>query len=140
VEEEALDLDAMPGARCSVDACVAAIRRGGRTWRLLALRSRYRLDWTRLTDVCRWADIVVADRRLPRGCTPRWLRLDAPALRWSGGVAIVLAQQDVRVTKEEDGHPWAIGATLVEPAGATMPRHASSPRRRLQADASQKGQ
>jgi competence protein ComEC len=118
VEEEALDLDAMPGAQCSVDACVAAIVRGGRTWRLLALRSRYRLDWTALTNACGWADIVVADRRLPRGCKPRWLKLDAPALARSGGLAIVLARGEVRTTRVGDGHPWATGALRVEPAGA----------------------
>lgn len=110
VEEEALDLEAMPGARCSVDACVAAIERGGRVWHLLALRSRYRLDWAQLTEVCGWADIVVADRRLPRGCTPKWLKLDAPALARSGGVAIVLANGTLRATRAQDGHPWALAA------------------------------
>jgi competence protein ComEC len=122
VEEEALDLDAMPGARCSVDACVAAIVRGGRTWRLLALRSRYRLDWQALTDVCRWADIVVADRRLPRGCAPQWLKLDAPALERSGGVAIVLAHRLVRMTKAGDGHPWAVGGEREKRAGTAPAR------------------
>jgi competence protein ComEC len=122
VEEEALDLDAMPGARCSTDACVVAIVRGGRTWRLLALRSRYRLDWQALTDACGWADIVVADRRLPRGCTPQWLKLDAPALERSGGVAIVLARRVVRMTKAGDDHPWAIGGEQRKRAGGAPAR------------------
>lgn len=107
VEDDALDLDVMPGARCSVDACVVAITRRGRTWRLLALRSRYRLDWTPLTRVCGWADIVIADRRLPRGCVPRWLRLDASALRMTGGVAIALSSETVRTAKAGDEHPWS---------------------------------
>ncbi|QJU60687.1 DUF4131 domain-containing protein [Sphingomonas sp. AP4-R1] len=116
VEEEAIDLGAMPGARCSVDACVAAIRRSGRTWHLLALRSRYRLDWARLTQVCGWADIVVADRRLPRGCVPKWLKLDAPALRATGGVAILLSDGTVRTTRAQDRHPWALTARQPAPA------------------------
>jgi competence protein ComEC len=120
--DEALDLDAMPGARCSDDACVATIDRGGRTWRLLALRSRYRLDWARLTESCAWADIVVADRRLPRGCTPRWLKLDAAALRASGGVAIRLKGGAVQATRAGDRHPWAVHPFSARPLAPTQPK------------------
>ncbi|PZU09156.1 ComEC/Rec2 family competence protein [Sphingomonas sp.] len=115
VDGEALDLDAMPGARCSEDACLIAIARGARTWRLLALRSRYRLDWTRLTAVCAWADIVVADRRLPRGCAPRWLKLDAPALHATGGIAINLSDGKISATKAGDVHPWANPSSVILP-------------------------
>ncbi|MDO6413410.1 ComEC/Rec2 family competence protein [Sphingomonas sp. BIUV-7] len=106
VQEEALDLDAMPGARCSRDACTVAIHRGGRTWRLLALRSRYRIDWQTLTNSCAWSDIAVADRRLPRACVPKWLKLDAPALRASGGIAISLVRSATFNSRGGDGHPW----------------------------------
>ena len=79
---------ALAGARCSRDACTADIVRDGRAWRVLAIRSRERIAWAELTRACAGADIVVADRFLPRGCTPRWLKLDRPALSHSGGVAI----------------------------------------------------
>lgn len=115
VAEEALALDALPGARCSRDACMAVIARGGRNWRLLAIRSRDRLDWTSLTGACRWADIAVADRRLPQGCAPRWLKLDGRALRQSGGVAIALASGAIRTTRTGDRHPWVALPGAEEP-------------------------
>ena len=88
-----LALEEQRFARCTRDACVADIVSDGRAWRLLAIRSRDRIDWKTLTDACRDADIVVASRWLPRGCTPRWLKLDRPALAHSGGVAIYLKDQ-----------------------------------------------
>jgi competence protein ComEC len=108
--DEALDLDGMAGARCSDDACTAELARGGRRWRLLAVRSRYRLDWRALTAACAWADIVVAERRLPGGCAPHWLKLDAVALRRSGGVAVVLGRGAVRMVRGDDRHPWVLGS------------------------------
>ena len=92
-----LHLEEQKFARCSRDACVADIMQGKHAWRLLAIRSRNRIDWTTLTRACADADIVVADRWLPRGCTPRWLKLDRPALERSGGVAIHL--EDVPRTR-----------------------------------------
>ena len=95
-------------ARCTRDACVADIIRDGRAWRLLAIRSRDRIDWTTLTSACRDADIVVASRGLPRGCTPRWLKLDRYALAQSGGVALYLANQPrlESVSARLGNHPW----------------------------------
>jgi len=113
-EASAYDGDPLPleeehFARCSRDACVADIAEHGRGWRLLAIRSRNRIDWAELTKACGDADIVVADRRLPRSCNPRWLKLDRESLKRSGGVAIYLGAKP-RVTSVADrigGHPWA---------------------------------
>jgi competence protein ComEC len=77
-------------ARCSREACVADVERGGKAWRILAIRQRDRIAWTHLTKACADADIVIAERRLPRGCTPRWLKLDRPALEQSGGLSVYL--------------------------------------------------
>ncbi|WP_300974124.1 ComEC/Rec2 family competence protein [Sphingomonas sp. LHG3406-1] len=99
-------LAAYPRARCSADACVADLGTSGRT--LLALRSTQRLDWVELTRACAAADIVVADRRLPRGCRARWLTLDAPRLRASGG--LVVHAEEGRVASVADRLkrlPWA---------------------------------
>jgi competence protein ComEC len=96
-------------ARCNRDACIADVASGGRAWRLLAIRSRNRIDWTELTRACADADIVVADRRLPRGCTPHWLKLDREALEDTGGVAIYLGD-DPRISTVANrigNHPWA---------------------------------
>jgi competence protein ComEC len=94
---------------CSRDSCVAAIRKGGSEWRLLATRSRTLIDWKPFTQACAAADIVVSDRRLPRGCVPRWLKLDSSALRRTGGLAIYL-DGTPRVDSVADrlgAHPWA---------------------------------
>jgi competence protein ComEC len=104
-----LSLEEQRFARCSRDACVADIVDGKRAWRLLAIRSRNRIDWAELTRACADADIVVADRRLPRGCVPRWLKLDQEALERTGGVAIHLGEQPRvdTVAGRVAGHPWA---------------------------------
>lgn len=120
IQATALDLDAMPGAKCSDDACVAAIARGDRNWHLLATRSRDHPDWQPLVDACRWADVVVSDRRLPRGCTPKWLKLDAPALAQSGGMAIALARQRVETVNGDDHHPWVARPTPRPPHHAIL--------------------
>jgi competence protein ComEC len=101
-------LASRPFSACSKDSCVALMRRGPAEWRLLATRSATRIDWTDFTTACAAADIVVADRRLPRGCTPRWLKLDAPALRRTGGVAIYLGKSPRADTVAErvGSHPW----------------------------------
>ena len=99
----------MPLARCSRDSCVADMRRGGHSWRVLATRSGQRIDWKVLTEACASADIVVSDRWLPRGCTPRWLKLDRKALGSTGGLAIYLSPTGPRVVSvaEQVGrHPW----------------------------------
>ncbi len=105
-----LALEEQHFARCSRDACVADIVEDGHAWRLLAIRSRNRIDWTELTRACADADIVVADRWLPKGCTPRWLKLDRKALQQTGGVAIHLGGQPevASVASRLGDHPWAM--------------------------------
>jgi competence protein ComEC len=98
-----------PSSLCSHDSCTAAIRKGDVEWRLFATRSTTLIDWTATTDACAQADIVVADRRLPRSCIPRWLKLDRAALAQTGGVAIYLRPKPYVETVAERvaGHPWA---------------------------------
>ena len=103
------DLGERPYSACSRDACVASTRRGGHDWRILATRSNYRIDWETITRACRQADVVVSDRRLPRGCTPRWLKLDRQALSRTGGVSIAFgdAPRVDTVADHVGEHPWA---------------------------------
>ena len=105
---EPANLDEQAFARCSRDACVADIAQGTQAWRLLAIRSRERIDWMALVRACRDADIVVSDRRLPLGCTPRWLKLDRAALQRTGGVAIYLdgSPRVETVSARLGDHPW----------------------------------
>jgi competence protein ComEC len=103
------NLGAQPYSACSRDACVAIVRKGDREWRLLATRSAYRIDWAAITRACADADIVVSDRRLPRGCSPRWLRLDPQTLSRTGGISIGLGAMPVvdTVADRVGAHPWA---------------------------------
>jgi competence protein ComEC len=94
---------------CSRDACVATLHRDDRQWTLLATRSATRIDWETITRACASVDIAVSDRRLPRGCQPRWLKLDRTSLERTGGVAISLgAEPRVDAVADHVGaHPWA---------------------------------
>jgi competence protein ComEC len=97
-------------ARCSRDSCVADVGPSYAPRTLLALRSTQRLDWKDLTAACAAADIVVADRRLPRGCRARWLTLDAPRLRETGSLVIDAEEGRVASVAERlKWLPWAGG-------------------------------
>jgi competence protein ComEC len=102
-------LEGQPTSDCTHDSCVARLSKHGSEWRLLATRSSYRIGWGAITSACAGADVVVSDRRLPRGCEPRWLKLDAPALETSGGLAIYLGKRPWvdSVADRVGSHPWA---------------------------------
>lgn len=125
VEGELVPLDQWPGARCSADFCSLAIERGGRVWRLLMARGQDRVDTLELAAACERADIVVADRRLPQSCRPRWLKADRAMLARTGGLAIDLGQGRVTTVAEQQGrHGWerlgiAWPARPTAPAGPT---------------------
>ena len=108
------DLGSRPYSACTKDACVALIPKGRAEWRLLATRSATPIDWTTLTRACADADIAVSSRWLPRGCAPRWLKLDRSALARSGGLAIYLgnAPRVDSVADRVGEHPWAQTAPL----------------------------
>jgi len=97
-------LSEAPGARCSPDLCLVKVTAGARRWRVLATRSGYLVPWREMIAACGAADVVVSERRLPPGCTPRWLRLDRDMLAKTGGVAITFA--DARVA------PCSAGARI----------------------------
>ena len=109
VEGEPLPIDALQAARCSADLCEARLKRGGRQWRLLATRSPYLVDIRRMNRACARADIVVSDRRLPRSCSPRWMKIDRTLLARTGGLAIHLGRGTVDSVAAGVGrHPWAV--------------------------------
>ncbi len=107
-----------PDARCGPDMCVTRVERDGKVWRIAATRSGYAVPWRDLIALCQRMDIVIADRRLPPDCRPRWLRLDAPVLRRTGGVTIRLGPPQVdMVYRPGDRHPWIEAAeTAARPA------------------------
>ncbi len=117
-DDEPVLLSAQREAQCSRDLCRADVIRGGRRWRILATRSAYLVPAGELIAACRSADIVISERRLLRGCTPRWLRLDRATLARTGGVALTLASgRVVTVRQAGDRHPWVTAAALALDAG-----------------------
>ena len=118
IDGEPLPLSGQAAARCSADACIVTLRSTERAWRIVATRSAYPVDRAALIGACHAADIVVSERRLPRSCRPRWLRLDAPLLRRTGGIAIDLESRRVRtVLQPGDRHPWRIARLSRSGAG-----------------------
>lgn len=102
-------LDDAPGARCSPDLCVVTIVADGRHWRIAATRTPHFIDRPLFEPVCRDADIMISDRRLPSWCQPRWLKLDRPTLAATGAVAVRLSPPGVDSVAARNGrHPWAI--------------------------------
>ncbi|PNB52987.1 competence protein ComEC, partial [Pseudomonas sp. FW305-130] len=107
IEDLPVLMSEQPEARCSRDLCLMTRRAGDRDWRILATRSAYLVPAPALVAACASADIVISERRLPRRCAPRWLRLDRATLARSGGVAIALGTASVRTVRHAgDRHPW----------------------------------
>lgn len=116
IDEELASLAEQPGVRCSPDFCVWTMQRAGRTWTVMASRSGYQTDWEPLVAACAQVDIVIADRWLPKGCTPRWLKADRKALSASGGLAIRLDPPSVdAVAASWRGMPWGDPPVVMPP-------------------------
>jgi competence protein ComEC len=105
---EPLPLADWPGARCSTDFCTIDLLRDGWRWRVLMSRTRRLVDAGALAKACAAADIVVADRRLPRTCVPRLLKADRWSLARTGGLAIKLGRsaEVTAVVDSQGGHGW----------------------------------
>ncbi|MEG3122808.1 ComEC/Rec2 family competence protein [Sphingomonas sp. GB1N7] len=106
-------------ARCSRDLCLIEREADGRAWRILATRSAYLVPVAELVAACVTADIVVSERWLPKGCRPRWLRLDKTMLAQTGGVAVTLLRQSVvSVVRPGDRHPWRVASADNAPSSS----------------------
>lgn len=96
-----------PGATCSRDFCALELRRGARDWRLLISRGKDRVDERALAAACDRADIVIADRWLPRSCRPLVLKADRSLLERTGGLAMDLTNGRIRTVAADQGdHGW----------------------------------
>ncbi len=119
-------LDTHPAARCNRDLCVVEHREGARRWRIAATRSSYLVPIAEIVRLCRDVDIIVSERRLPRRCTPRWLKLDRATLARTGGVAIAFgAGRVTTVRRPGDRHPWLDPATVQPPRVTSRSRRSS---------------
>ena len=107
-----------PGARCNPDFCAITMRRDGRNWNLLIARGKELIRERELAAACERADIVIADRRLPGSCRPRWLKADRALLYRTGGLAIDLDGGEVKTVAAQEGHHgwWQPGQPKAEAA------------------------
>ena len=101
------ELSGTRGARCNRDLCWAVRRIAGKQFMLLATRSGYLVPAGAFIDLCRRADIVVSERRVPRRCRARWLTLDRASLQRTGGVSVSFSGRNVTTVRVPgDAHPW----------------------------------
>ncbi len=120
-ESVASDLDLLPlrdraDARCSREFCLWLVGDEAQQYSVMATTSGYYVDALDLIRACERVDIVIADRGLPKSCTPRWLKADRWALARSGGLAIYLDPPRVRTTFDaRDRHPWRRAAQKRRP-------------------------
>jgi competence protein ComEC len=111
VSAEPVPLAQWRGARCSSAFCTVTLTRGGRDWVLLLGRGRSQVEERALAAACAEADIVIAERFLPRSCRPRWLKADRRYLERSGGLSINLAREAITSVADSQGtHGWWKGA------------------------------
>jgi competence protein ComEC len=109
------EIDAMSEASCSDDSCIVTLARAGRTWSILATRSKNMVSWRDIIQACAVADIAISDRMLPKACTPRWFRADRAMLTQTGGLAITLSTGAVdQVRRPRDEHPWRAAPIFTE--------------------------
>lgn len=112
-------LEDAANVECNRDFCRWRQAGARRSITILAARSRDRSAWQPLIDACAAADIVIADRRLPRACAPRWLRLDRAVLAQSGGVRIFIDAARVDYAQRHDaGKPWVTPPRPAPPPNA----------------------
>jgi competence protein ComEC len=104
MDGEVRTIDEWPGAECNRDFCSLVLIREGRRTRLLISRGRDIVEEFPLAAACERADLVIADRRLPWTCRPRWLKADRRMLATSGGLALDLAERTVTSVADTQGH------------------------------------
>ncbi|MEL7188518.1 MAG: ComEC/Rec2 family competence protein [Pseudomonadota bacterium] len=107
VTSDPIPLSEWSGAQCSAEFCLISIERGGKDWVLLLARNRNLIEERALAAACDQADIVVADRFLPRSCRPKWLRADRRFLSAHGGLALNLEDETITsVASGQGSHGW----------------------------------
>ena len=96
-----------PNARCNADFCAVSLERGGRIWRFLIARGKDLVEERALAAACERVDVVIAERRLPGSCRPRWIKADRAMLDRTGGLAFDLSEPDLRTVAQDQGaHGW----------------------------------
>jgi len=106
MENEGLNLQSWEQARCSRDFCSFNVQSAHQNWVIMASISNNYVPLRDLSAACARSDIVIAPRRLPYLCKPRWLKIDGPYLRKNGGLLVDLQSKTIISTKQESDHGW----------------------------------
>ena len=102
-----IPLDQWPGAHCNAAFCQLDVARGGRNWRFLMTRGQDLAEYPALVAACARADVVIADRGLPAGCRPVFLKADRRLLAQTGGLTLDLASGRIDTVAARQGeHGW----------------------------------
>ncbi|WP_438731514.1 ComEC/Rec2 family competence protein [Parasphingorhabdus sp. DH2-15] len=105
-DDSGQDLKLWQQSRCSSDFCTFTLKSGERSWSIMAGISNNYVPLRALAAACSRSDIVIAPRRLPYICRPRWQKIDGPYLRENGGVAIYFDQQEIITSRLKTDHGW----------------------------------
>lgn len=107
-EAEPIAIADWAAAECNADFCRwYQPDDSGRNYQILASRSGYWAEYEPLIAACKAADIVISDRRLPKDCEPRWLRLDRDVLADRGGIILSLKDPPRYLGfSQTTQHPW----------------------------------
>ena len=117
-----------PGVRCNEDFCALALPRGDRVWHLLLARGHDPAPMRDIVAACDRADLVIADRRLPTACRPRWLKADRALLDRTGGLALTLTAGRIETVRAPaDDHGWVPQPTPRPPVGTSPPQQQKGP-------------
>ena len=109
IDSDFLSLQDLKSAECNQDFCRWQLLHTEHRWTILATRSSYVIEEKSLTEACRAADIVIADRWLPPTCRARWMTIDRALLESTGGLALYLDEARYRTAlNPEDEHPWRL--------------------------------
>ncbi|MFN3592233.1 MAG: hypothetical protein ACK4TG_08600, partial [Thermaurantiacus sp.] len=103
-------IDSLSAASCTREACFVTLD-GKRPLSIYAIRSTRLVPEQELRRACAKADLVVAPRRMPEFCRPRWLLLDREALKATGALTIRSADRRLDSVGARSGdHPWSPAA------------------------------
>jgi competence protein ComEC len=93
--------------KCNEDFCKVALKDGYSTRHLLIARGNLPVPEDALAEACARSDIVIAHRRLPTTCRPKWLKIDRRMLDRTGGITIDLKNRRLTSVAETQGdHGW----------------------------------
>ena len=120
LDDEPVALATVPGVTCNADFCGVALVRGARVWHILLARGHDPAPIRDIAAACDRADVVIADRRLPAACRPKWLKADRAVLDRTGGIALDLGSGRVTTVRSpRDDHGWSARPSMRERYPAT---------------------